>query len=395
MNAYMNFQAQQSLMLDSIKPSGIRKMFQRAAGIEGVISLGIGAPDLQPPKKLLEILQNLLNQRSHAYTLNNGIPELHEKIKAQYTQEYGLDMSQNSVIIGAGATQLMYGAIFAYNNPGDEVIVPDPGFVYYPTIPRMAGAKVHSIPLDDEFQISPNDINEKVNSKTKMIIINTPGNPTGTVLNKNSLKGIAEIAIDNNLVILSDEVYEFMTFDGLKHIPISKYAPNNTITLNSFSKTYCVPGWRLGYVTGHTELLEPLSKIHAFMVANAPSLSQHAISEFMGSNEDKEFRKNLKEIMQQRRDVVNREFSKIPGVKVPKVTGSFYAFPKIDSEHYQTENPGYDFAEDIFEQTKVVTVAASEFGDTRHEHFRISFGSSNTEDIIEAARRILKHMESK
>ncbi len=391
----MTFNVVQANMLDKIRPSGIRKMFQRASGLEGVISLGIGAPDLQPPQELLDTVKNLLDKRSHAYTLNNGVPELHIKIKEQYKREYNLDFSDNSVIIGAGATQLMYGAIFAYNNPGDEVIVPDPGFVYYPTIPLMAGANIHPIPLDDEFQFSPDLINEKVNKKTKMLIINTPGNPTGTVLNEKSIKGIAEIAIDNDIVILSDEVYEFMTFDGKKHIPMAKYAPENTITLNSFSKTYCVPGWRLGYATGTNEIMEPLAKIHAFMVANAPSLSQHAIGKFMGSDADQQFRDNLRDTMQNRRDVVVKEFSKIPGVTIPEISGSFYAFPKINSEYYQSDNPGYEFAEDIFENAKVVTVAASEFGDTRHDHFRISFGSADTDTITEATERIISFVESK
>ncbi|MCY3413645.1 MAG: pyridoxal phosphate-dependent aminotransferase [Candidatus Heimdallarchaeota archaeon] len=391
----MTFDVHQAKMLEILKPSGIRKMFARAAGLEGVISLGIGAPDLQPPEGLLESLKNQLDKRSHAYTLNNGIAPLHDKIRTQYTEEYNLDMKETDVIIGAGATQLLYGAIFGYTNPGDEVIVPDPGFVYYPTIPLMAGCTVKPISLDDDFQMSADLVAETVSQKTKMMIINTPGNPTGAILNKDSLKAIADLAIDNDVIILSDEVYEFMAFDGEKHIPMAQLAPDHTITLNSFSKTYCVPGWRLGYAIGNRELLAPLSKIHPFMVANAPSLSQFAIADFMGTDEDKAFRKQLNTVMQKRRDVVVEEFGKIDGVQFPKVSGSFYAFPKIVSPHYPSDNPGYDFAEDIFENTKVVTVAGSEFGDSRNDHFRISFGSASTEKITEAADRIRTYIESK
>lgn len=391
----MSFTPKQGKMLDKILPSGIRKMFQRAAGLEGVISLGIGAPDIQPPDALLNTVREQLGKRSHAYVLNDGIPILHEKIKDQYRTEYGISMDSNSVIVGAGGTQLMYGAFFAYTNPGDEVIVPDPGFVYYPTIPLMAGCDVKAIPLDDEFQFSPDLIAEKVTQKTKMIVVNTPGNPTGVIQKEAALKGIADIAIDNDIIVLSDEVYEFITFDGREHIPMSRYAPDHTITLNSFSKTYCVPGWRLGYALGTPEIMQPLSKIHAFMVANAPSLPQHAIAQFMGTKEDKDFRIHLREIMEKRRNVVVEEFSKIPGVSVPEISGSFYAFPKIKSELYQSDNPGYEFVEDIFEQTKVVTVAASEFGNTRHEHFRISFGSASVDDLKEAATRIRIYVETK
>ncbi|MHA2089239.1 MAG: pyridoxal phosphate-dependent aminotransferase [Candidatus Kariarchaeaceae archaeon] len=387
------FIVEQAKMLDAIKPSGIRKMFARAQGLEGVISLGIGAPDLLPPQGLRDEVKKLLDDnRVHSYTLNSGILPLRENICRQYSDVYGLNYSSGDVVVGSGGTQLMYGTVFAYTNPGDEVIVPDPGFVYYPTIPQMAGCKVKPIPLDDNFQMSPDLVAEAISEKTKLIIINSPGNPTGVVLNNASIKGIGELATDHELTVFSDEVYEFITYDGVKHTSMATYAYDNAIILNSFSKTYCVPGWRLGYAIAPSHLIAPLAKINPYMIANAPSLPQYAIANFMGTAGDKDFRKSLKETMEKRRDIVATEFSKIPDVSVPNITGSFYAFPKIESERYQSANPGEEFVEDIFDNAKVVTVPGSEFGDSRNDNFRISFGSASEDKLKEAAQRIIDYI---
>ncbi len=389
--ARMDFK--QAKMLDEIQPSGIRKMFARAQGLEGVISLGIGAPDVQPPEGLIEAVKNnLSNPRAHSYTLNSGIIPLREKIVNQYSDVYNLDFSTNGVVVGAGGTQLMFGAFFAYSNPGENMIVPDPGFVYYPTIPAMAGNVVKSVPMTDKFQLDVDKINESVNDRTRMIIINSPGNPSGTIQTDEVLKGIADIAIDNNIVVFSDEVYEFMAFDGIKHTPMAKFAPEHTLTLNSFSKTYCVPGWRLGYAVGSDDIIKPLAKIHPYMVANPPSLWQYAVADFMGSDGEMEFRKTLRDTMESRRNVTVREFGKIPGITIPDIHGSFYAFPRIDSEKYSSDNPGEEFVEEAFDKAKVVMVPASEFGSAWNNHFRISFGSANEEKLKESAQRIIENV---
>jgi len=290
---------------------------------------------------------------------------------------------------------MLFGSLFAMLNKGDEVIIPDPGFVYYPVIPELAGGKSIRINLDDNFQMNGDDIAEQINANTKIIITNTPSNPTGTIYTEETMKAIADLAIDNNLVILSDEVYEYMVFDGKKHRSFAEFAPDNTIIINSFSKTYCIPGWRLGFAIANPQLIEPLAKFHPYIVANAPSVPQYVISQFMGSKEDFLYRKQICTIMEERRDVVNAEFQKIQGIDIPKITGSFYAFPKITHEKFQnSSNPGESFVEDIFSSTKVVLVAASEFGYSRNEHFRVSFGSASKELISEAANRISEHLDN-
>ncbi len=377
---------QQSHRLDAIVPSGIRKMFARAQGLEGVISLGIGAPDIPPPQELLELMAKLAGLKTSSYVLNSGIPQLRDKLVDQYEELYGLEFERDGVVVTAGGTQLMFTAIMSMTDQGDEVIIPDPGFVYYPTIPQIMGAKPVHIPLDDQFQMDPELINEKVTHKTRMIILNSPSNPTGGILKEENLKAIAEIAIDNNLSILSDEVYEFMVFHGKKHIPMARFAPENTVTLNSFSKTYCIPGWRLGYGIGEKELMEPIAKLHPFIMANSPSLPQWALAEFIGTKEDYEFREFVKTTMEKRAEVAIKEFDKIEGIQVPPVEGSFYAFPKV--MNVEGDNPGEIWSEKVFNEAKVVTVPGSEFGDSRKDHFRISFGSANEEKIKEAADRI-------
>ncbi|MHA2278014.1 MAG: pyridoxal phosphate-dependent aminotransferase, partial [Candidatus Kariarchaeaceae archaeon] len=378
----------QAKRLDKIKHSGIRKMFARAQGLEGVISLGIGMPNLMPPEGLLEEVRKALVQPSHGYTLNSGVLSLREKIVDKYKEDYNMDFSTNGIVVGAGGTQILYTAIYAYTNPGDEVVVPDPGFVYYPTVPMMAECNVKPVALDDDFQISIDQLTETVSNKTKLMILNYPSNPCGSVANEETIKSIADLAQDHNFIVLSDEVYEYIVFDDTKHYPMAKYAPENTITLNAFSKTYCVTGWRLGYGIGNDELMKPLDKLHPFLIANAPSVPQYAISNFMGTKGDYEFRKYLKNTLQSRRDVVEKEFSKIPGVEVPKIKGSFYGFPKVTSDRYSSNNKGYEFAEEMFEKAKIVTVPASEFGQTRWDHFRISFGSADEGKLKESASRI-------
>lgn len=363
-------------------------MFARAQGLEGVISLGIGAPDIAPPKKLLELVGEMAGLKTSSYVLNSGIPQLRDKLVEQYHDQYNLDYEREGVVVTAGGTQLMFTAIMAMTDPGDEIIIPDPGFVYYPTIPQIMGAKPIHIPLDDKFQMDPELIKEKVSKKTRMIILNTPSNPTGAILEEDTLKSIADIAIDNELSILSDEVYEFMVFKGKKHVPIAKYAPENTVILNSFSKTYCIPGWRLGYGIGDKKLMEPIAKLHPFIMANSPSLPQWALAEFIGTTEDLEFRRHVRETMEKRAEVTIKEFNKIDGIEVPPVDGSFYAFPKV--LNVQGENPGEIWTEKVFEEAKVVTVPGSEFGYSRKDHFRISFGSASEEKIREAVARIME-----
>ncbi len=378
--------------LSQIHPSGIRKMFQRAQGLEGVISLGIGAPDLMPPEGLLEnVKRNLTNPKAHSYTLNSGIPVLRQMISEQYMENYNIDLPADGVVVTAGGTQFLYTSIFALTDPGDEIIIPDPGFVYYPTVPLIAGLKVKAIPLNDKFQMDPELVKEAITDKTRMIITNSPSNPTGGMFTEETTRGIADLAIDNDLVILSDEVYEYITFNGRRHLPMARYAPENTITLNAFSKTYCVPGWRMGFGIGDPSLMAPVAKLHPFVIANPSSLFQYAIADFMGSPEDKQFKEMMRSTMEERAKVTYSEFSKIDGVNVPDIDGSFYAFPSIESDG--AENPGEVFVEEVFEKAKVVMVPASEFGSSRKDHFRISFGSASVDLLKESVVRIKESLD--
>lgn len=387
-----DFEIEEANMLKHIRPSGIRKMFARAQGLKDVISLGIGMPDLMPPQELLDEMKNQMsNLRAHGYTLNAGIPSLREKIASQYKSVYNLDYDPNNIVVGAGGTQLLYTSIFAYTNPGDEVLVQDPGFVYYPTIPKFAKCKTIPLNLDDKFQVDEENLKSSITEKSKLMIINTPGNPTGGVFTNSTLKMIADLAIDNNILILSDEVYEFLTFDNRKHYPISELAPDHTVILNSFSKTYCITGWRMGFAVSNSKLIQPLAKLHPFVVANPPSLPQYALANFMGTKADIEFKVSMRKIMEERRDVVVKEFGKIDGLEMQPIEGSFYAFPRVRSEKYAGDNAGLEFSEDIFDKTKVVTVAGSEFGESRYEHVRISFGSVNSDMLREAAQRIIEY----
>ncbi len=374
--------------LKILRPSGIRKMFERAQGIEGVISLGIGAPDVTPPNGLIDALKiQTDNPVAHKYSLNSGIIPLREKIADRYKERYGFDYDSKNVLISTGGTEFMFAALMALLNPKDEILIPDPGFVYYPSMPKIFGAVPVPLNLDDNFQINIDDLVEKLTPKTKGLIMNSPGNPTGAVYSREIVKQISEIAVDNNLFILSDEVYEYMIFQGYEHHSFAEFAPENTIILNSFSKSYCVPGWRIGFGLAPNQFMHSISKLHPFIVANTNTLYQFAINEFFGTTEEQAYFSKVSKIMEDRNEVTYEAFNKIPSVSLNKSHGSFYSFPKV-SDSIST-NPGEVYVERAFKEAKVVLVPGSEFGDSRNDHFRISYGSASTEEIKEAAERLI------
>ena len=378
---------QPSISLAKVKISGIRKFFERAGKVEGMISLGIGAPDLMPPKALLDAVTEAMKEKqAHSYSLSHGILELREKISQRYQTDLKLEYDPENICISAGGTEMLFTSIFALTNPGDEIIIPDPGFVYYPTISRIARLKVKAIPLDDKNQMPPESVQEAITDKTRLIITNSPSNPTGSLQTKDTIKGIAEHAIDKQIPIISDEVYENIIFNGKKFHSFAQFAPEHTIILNSFSKSYSIPGWRLGYACGTGELMTPLKKFHTFVISNPPSLLQYALCRFFGTEADREFQETMRTVMERRADVCAKEFQKIDWLDVTPVDGSIYMFPKIKGSSHR--NPGEEFVEEAFEKAKVVTVPGSAFGMNAFEHFRISFGGAPEEKLVEAANRI-------
>jgi len=377
--------------LDNIAPSGIRQLFSRAQGIPGVISLGIGQPNIPTPKGLIDLVVQLIKDGDNYYSPTPGTKKYREGVADQNKRDYELDYDPNTQILAtASGCEALYCALMAFIDPGDEVLIPDPSFLTYPRQTILAGGKPVWMKPTKELKIDTSNLQEYITDRSKAIILNFPSNPTGEIMTSAELKPIIDLAVDNNLIILTDEVYEKCIFTEDKHIRVPKLkgAYERTLLLNSFSKTLCVPGWRIGYAAGPKELISQMTKMHSFIVANAPSAQQNAIGEFINTPEFDIFTKELRDILKERMIKIVKGFNEINGFSCRKPEGSFYAFPRVTfHKDYTTSN---ELSEIIFEKQKVVLVPGTEFGPSGEGYLRASFGSISLEEIDEVMQRLIE-----
>ncbi|NHJ39816.1 MAG: aminotransferase class I/II-fold pyridoxal phosphate-dependent enzyme [Asgard group archaeon] len=375
--------------LDEIPPSGIRKMFSRAQGIPGVISLGIGQPNIPTPKGLINALIDQVSNGDNYYSPTQGTPLYLEAIAVQNKRDYDLDYNpKNQILATASGCEALYSALMSFIDPGDEVLLPDPSFLTYPRQIRLAGGIPIWMKPTPEMKIDTSNLQNYISEKSKAIILNFPSNPTGEIMTSSELKPIIDLAVDNNLLILTDEVYEKCIFTEDKHIRIPKLpgAYERTILLNSFSKTLCIPGWRIGYVAGPEEFISPIAKMHSFVVANAPSAQQNAIGRFLNTQEADEFTIKLRNILKERMEKIVEGFNSIEGFYCRKPEGSFYAFPKVTKHKDYTSS--WELCEKIFDKEKIALVPGSEFGPSGEGYLRASFGSLSIDEIDETIERL-------
>jgi len=381
----MNFSSEK---MKKIKPSGIRELFAKSQGIEGVISLGIGVPDIHTPQELKEALKQAVEDNYNNYDQTPGNKRLREAIVEKYKRDYKTDYnSSEGVIVTCGGVQLIYIVLQTYISQGDEVLIQDPCFLTYPRQIFLAGGKAVWLDSTPEFSIDLEKMKERITPKTKMIILNYPSNPTGAMLTKEETKAIVDLAEDNNLIIISDEVYEYYTFDNQNHIHIASIgnAYERTITANSFSKTYAIPGWRMGFGVSTPELLKPVLSYHAFVVANATTPTQVALANYMLTKKAEEFKKKIKNIFEQRRNLIVDGFNSLDGITCKKPEGSFYCYPDVSESNYPNSE---EFSRVAFEKTKIVLVPGTEFGPKQTNNLRASFGSVSKEKIKEVIERL-------
>jgi aspartate aminotransferase len=258
----------------SINLSEIRKMFEMAG--ENSINLGLGEPDFNTPEHIIEAASTAMREGFTHYTSNMGILELREAISHKLISENGIQTSPESVLVTVGASEAIYMCMQALIDPGDEVLVPDPGFLSYNACVNLAEGKPKGVQLkvENELRMTAEDVLEAITDKTKAIILNSPSNPTGSVMKKEDIKAIAEIADDHDIYLISDEVYEKIVYNREHHSP-AKFC-ENAITINGFSKSYAMTGFRIGYVTANQEITEELLKIHQYTTACASSMVQKA-----------------------------------------------------------------------------------------------------------------------
>ncbi|MBO8174346.1 MAG: aminotransferase class I/II-fold pyridoxal phosphate-dependent enzyme [Thermococcus sp.] len=376
--------------INLIQRSKIRELFEKARKMENVISLGIGEPDFDTPHNIKEAAKRALDEGWTHYTPNAGIPELRQAISEYYKEMYNLDVSTDSIIVTAGAYEATYLAFETLLEKGDEVIIPDPAFVCYAEDAKLAEAGIVRLPLREEngFQPDPDELLELITKRTRMIVINYPNNPTGATIDEETVKAIADIAEDYNLYILSDEPYEHFLYDGAKHYPMLKYAPDNTILANSFSKTFAMTGWRLGFAIAPKEIIKDMIKLHAYVIGNVASFVQVAGIEALRSPKSWEAVEKMRQEYAERRKIVLDAIKEMPYISAFEPKGAFYIFANIKETGMTSE----EFSEWLLEKARVVVIPGTAFGKNGEGYVRISYATKK-EKLIEAMERMKKALE--
>lgn len=371
-------------LASGIKPSGIRKFFDITEQMDHVISLGVGEPDFQTPWHIRRAGIDSLEQGRTRYTANRGMAELRQEISAYMKRKYNLEYSSNEVLVTVGGSEAIDGAVRAIVSPGEEVLIPQPSFVCYEPIVQLAGGVSVPIELEAEnnFVLTPEQIEQKVTPKTKAIVLPYPCNPTGAIMTREDLEKIAKVIIRHNLVVISDEIYAELTYSGQRHVSVAEIEGmwERTVIVSGFSKTYSMTGWRLGFALAPTPIIEIMTKIHQFAIMSAPTTSQYAAIEAL-KNGDKDIEAMVEEYDSRRRLIVDG-FRKI-GLECFEPLGAFYVFPCIKSSGLSSE----EFCEKLLYSKKVALVPGSAFGECGEGFVRASYCYS-VDHIKEALRRI-------
>ena len=372
-----------SSCVQQLKPSGIRKFFDLANAMEGVISLGVGEPDFRTPYAIRRAGIQSLEKGYTWYTANAGLAELREEIARYLHRRFDLNYESSQVLVTVGGSEAIDLCTRALINPGDEVLIPEPCFVAYDPIARLVGGV--PVPLatraEDQFKLTPEALRAAITPKTKMLVFPFPNNPTGAIMNRQDLEGIAEVLRETDIIVLSDEIYAELTYEG-RHVSLASLPgmKERTVVVNGFSKTYAMTGWRLGYAVGPKEIMAQMLKLHQFAIMCAPTTSQYAAIEAMRSCDDEIQRMAIQFGM--RRGLLVNSLNKM-GLTCFDPQGAFYVFPSIKITGMTSE----DFCEGLLRSQKVAVIPGSAFGESGEGYVRISY-SYSVEHLVEALRRI-------
>jgi aspartate/methionine/tyrosine aminotransferase len=375
--------------MDSIGTETAFEVSARARALEAtgksIVYLQIGEPDFDTPANVRESAKAALDAGMTHYPPFAGLPELRAAIAADTTSRRGFTVEPSNVFVTVGGKGVMVYAIMALVDRGDEVIVPDPGYPIYESITRFVGGTPVPIPIrmEHDFRLDVDELASLITPRTKLLVINSPANPTGGVLTRDDLERIAELALRHDLVVLSDEIYSRILYDGAEHVSIAAFEgmAERTIVLDGFSKTYAMTGWRLGYAVVPDWLVKPYGQLIINTISGATAFAQAgAIEALRGQQGDvdamvAEFRS--------RRDLIVDGLNAIPGFRCRKPQGAFYVFPEISG----TGLSGADLAERLLVEAGVCVLAGTAFGGVGRSHIRISYANSR-ENLSEALTRI-------
>ena len=394
-----------SQTLARVKPSATIAITNRARELaaEGrdIISLSAGEPDFDTPEHIREAGKAAIDAGHTRYTAVDGIPELKRAICDKFRRENGLDYTPAEVTVGTGGKQILYNALMATLNPGDEVIIPAPYWVSYPDMVLLAGGTpvVIEAGMDNGYRITPEQLEQAITPRTKWVILNSPSNPTGAGYGADHLRGLADVLLRHpDVWVLADDIYEHLVFDDFRFATIAQVEPalkSRTLTMNGVSKAYAMTGWRIGYGAAPEALIKAMGKLQSQSTSNPCSISQYAALAALTGQQDYIATSRL--AFQRRRDLVVAGLNTCPGIICPKPEGAFYVYPSIrdligkaTANGITIENDEI-FATELLNETGVAVVFGAAFG--LSPHFRISYATSD-EVLADAVARIRGFCES-
>jgi len=388
-----------SATLNRVKPSPTVALTGRVAELKAagkdVIGLGAGEPDFDTPDHIKAAAKAAIDAGHTKYTAVDGIAELKQAVAAKFSRENGLAYETSQISVATGGKQILYNALMATLNPGDEVIVPAPYWVSYPDMVRMAGATPVPVVCGTEagFKMRPEQLEAAITPRTRWLIFNSPSNPTGAAYSRDELKALTDVLMRHPHVwVMSDDMYEHLVFGDFRFTTPAEVEPglyDRTLTVNGVSKAYAMTGWRIGYAGGPAELIGGMRKIQSQSTSNPCSISQHAALAALNGPQD--FLAGNRQVFQRRRDLVVDALNAAPGITCPTPDGAFYVYPSIAACIGKTSRGGQridddaDFSAALLEETGVAIVFGAAFG--LSPNFRVSYATSDAV-LTEACARI-------
>lgn len=381
-----------SQAVKGLKPSKIREMSLLASSMDDVISLTIGEPDFNTP---LEVCQKALGDAMEGathYAPSKGDPELLEELRRYLESRYGIPLTVDNLVITSGGMGALTAIFRTLLDPGDEVLVPEPHFPEYLAHVELAGGRLVRVPthVDQGYSVKPHEVRRRITAKSKVLLLNSPNNPTGAVIEGDTLDQLAGIALEADLLVVSDEVYDRLLFDGRTHESIVTRPGmlERTVVIGSFSKAFAMTGWRLGYAFGPPDVIEEMTKVVTYYTSCASSVSQRAGLAALRNSQ--KIAQEMLEEFQARRDLVYRALRSIPGVKVNQPGGAFYIFPSLES----ITTDSHEFAMELLKKEKVAVVPGEAFGPSCKACVRIAY-TVRRELLSDAMERIARFVKAK
>jgi aspartate aminotransferase len=381
--------------LSAIKPSPTLAVTQKARDLKdtgkNIISLGAGEPDFNTPQHIIEAAKKALDDGFTRYTPVNGIPALQEAIVAKFKRDNDLDYRVDQVHVSCGGKPVIFNAMMATINAGDEIIVPSPYWVSYPDIPLLFGGVPVSVdcPAENGFKMTPEQLDAVITPRTKWLVINSPSNPTGAGYTEADLKGLAEVLLRHPQVsVFSDDIYEHIVYDNFKFKTIAQVEPallERTLTMNGLSKAYCMTGWRVGYAAGPVKLIKAMTKVQSQSLTHTAAVSQ--VAGVAALNGDHKFIADNNRVFMERRNLVVSMLNQATGIDCPTPKGAFYVYPSVaeligkTTPNGKTIKTDEDFVTYLLEAEGVAAVQGEAFG--LSPHFRISYATAT--DVLEDA----------